>query len=88
MNAGPGGKQPIMRDTIWNGRVQSLVDNTGSPIGDRALLEKRGINTRGLKLEEMRSILSRYPDIANEKCQLEHLINSQGHVCRFPQIPL
>ena len=25
MNLNPGGKQPVMRDTIYNGRVQQMV---------------------------------------------------------------
>ena len=31
MNAGPGGKQPVMHDTIWNGRPQSMADVEGFP---------------------------------------------------------
>ena len=27
MNAKPGGKQPIMRDTVWQGKPQRLVIN-------------------------------------------------------------
>lgn len=33
MNAKPGGKQPLMRDTIWNGRVQKMLFNLGIPKG-------------------------------------------------------
>ena len=83
MNLGPGGKQPAMRDTIWNGQVQKLVDESGRPIGARALLQKRGIDTKGLKLDDMRDIISKFPNFAGEKCQLEHILNNRGHVCIF-----
>ena len=83
MNAGPGGKQPVMRDTYWQGQLQRLVDGSGRPIGARALLDRRGVNTKGLKVEELRSILSKHPDFLHEKTQLEHLLNSRGHVCYF-----
>ena len=30
MNVGPGGKQPIMRDTTWNGALQTMVRADGN----------------------------------------------------------
>ena len=33
MNAKPGGKQPCLRDTVWNGKVQRMVFNIGIPKG-------------------------------------------------------
>ena len=33
MNVKPGGAQPPLRDTVWNGRVQKLVDQRGVPKG-------------------------------------------------------
>ena len=33
MNVRPGGKQPCMRDTVWAGQVQKLVDNKREPKG-------------------------------------------------------
>ena len=47
MNVNPGGKQPVMRDTIWNDNVQKLVDGNGIPKGLKLVLEERGINTDG-----------------------------------------
>ena len=41
MNAGPGGKQLIMRDTMWEGRIQKLVDDNGIPKGMKVILEER-----------------------------------------------
>ena len=31
MNASSGGKQPVMRDTVWNGNVQRMVLDYGRP---------------------------------------------------------
>ena len=33
MNVGVGGKQPILRDTVWNGEIQHLVLEDGRPKG-------------------------------------------------------
>ena len=33
MNLKPGGKQPRMHDTIWNGKVQKMVFADGTPKG-------------------------------------------------------
>ena len=45
MNVGSGGRQPVMRDTIWNGTVQSMVLPDGRPKGMKIVLEERGIDT-------------------------------------------
>ena len=31
----------------------------------------------------MRDIISKFPDFAGEKCQLEPILNNRGHVCIF-----
>ena len=41
MNVNPGGKQPVMRDTIWNGKVQKMVLPDGRPKGMRMVLQER-----------------------------------------------
>ena len=51
MNVRPGGKQPCMRDTVWAGRAQKLVDDRGVPKGMKKTLEERGINTDRMKAE-------------------------------------
>ena len=38
MNVGPGGKQPIMRDNIWGGVVQKMIDDAGTPKGMKKIL--------------------------------------------------
>ena len=44
MNLKPGGKQPRMHDTIWNGKVQKMVFADGTPKGLKQILIERGIN--------------------------------------------
>ena len=41
MNKGPGGKQPKMRDTEWDGQTQSLTLPDGCPKGAALVLEER-----------------------------------------------
>ena len=48
MNASPDGKEPVMRDTIWEGEVQKLVN--GIPKSMKAILEQRGRDTTGMKV--------------------------------------
>ncbi|CAB5391009.1 unnamed protein product [Rhizophagus irregularis] len=51
MNLNPGGKQPIMRDTIFNGQIQSMVfpndypdkNLRGKPKGMKLILQERGL---------------------------------------------
>ena len=40
MNVGPGGKQPVMKDTVQNDVVQRMVDSNGIPKGMKRLLEE------------------------------------------------
>ena len=42
MNLKPGGKQPRMHDTVWNGKVQRMVFPDGTAKGLKAVLIKRG----------------------------------------------
>ena len=59
MNVNPGGVQPLMRDTVWAGRVQHMVFNIGNVAkGMRKVLEECGINTPTLWADDMRKILS------------------------------
>ena len=67
MNVKPGGKQPVMRATIWAGKVQEMTFALGVPKGMKQVLEERGIRTESLKAEDMRKILSNHEDFRNEK---------------------
>ena len=83
MNVGPGGKQPKMRDTVWQGQIQKMVDGNGIPRGMKAILEERGVDTTGMKGNEMRQKLKSYPDFQNQKTLLEDYIEQRGHLCLF-----
>lgn len=49
MNVNPGGSQSKMRDTIWGGRVQRMVNANGTPKGMRQVLIERGVDVQGMK---------------------------------------
>ena len=53
MNVKPGGSQPRLRDTIWNGQTQKMVFSDGTPKGLCQVLEERGVNTRGMNAEKI-----------------------------------
>ena len=80
MNVNPGDVQPLMRDTVWAGRVQRMVYNVGNVAkGMRKVLEERGINTTTLRADDMRKILSNHDDFRNEKTILERFLINRGH---------
>ena len=90
MNARPGGQQPIMRDTVWNGKPLSLKRRVliqgrqqWIPKGLVEVLTERGCYTKGMKVDNMRKEIASHPDFANEKTKLEHYINSRGHAFLF-----
>ena len=45
MNVKDGGKQPFMKDTTWNGTVQTIVWPDGVQKGMKTVLEERGVLT-------------------------------------------
>ena len=67
MNVHPGGMQPAMRSTIWDGKVQTMVYPDGTPKGMKAVLEERGIDTKRMKAANMREKLKSYEDFTNVK---------------------
>ena len=83
MSKGPGGKQPKMRDTVWNGQPQTLTLPDGRPKGAALVLQERGYDTTRMKLEEMRRILAEHDDFKNEKCRVDTFLSSCGHRCVF-----
>ena len=68
MNKGPGGKQPKMRDTVLNGQPQTMTLPHRRPKGAAIVLEERGYNTKGIRLED---ILANHDDFKNEKCRVD-----------------
>ena len=83
MNKGLGRKQPKMRDTAWNGQTQTLTLSDGHPKGAALVLEKRGYDTGGMKVDEMRTILAGHDDFKNEKCRVDTFLSNCGHTCVF-----
>ena len=83
MNANPGGKQPAMRATInpFTGNVQRLVFNIGMPKGLIQVLKERGIDTKKMKLDDMKKELASHTDFKEEKTKIEHYLHDQGHIC-------
>ena len=67
MNAKPGEKQALLRDTIWEGKVQRMIFSVGVPKGLIQVLKERGKYRPGMKLEEMRLEISSHPDFKNGK---------------------
>ena len=45
MNANPGGKQRIMRDTVWQGMVQKMNYLLGLAKGMHVVMQERGVDT-------------------------------------------
>ncbi len=83
MNVRPGGKQPVMRDTVFNGQIQSMVLPDGQPKGMKLVLEERGVNTRGMNAAKMREELNKFDDFQKKITILEQRIESKGHICIF-----
>ena len=81
MNARPGGKQPLMQDAVWQGRVQKMVFSIGVAKGLIQVLKERGKYQNGMKLDEMRAELASHQDF--KKTRIEHFLNGRGHCCIF-----
>jgi hypothetical protein len=60
MNVRDGGKQPFMRDTVWDGEPQSMVTDDGVQKGMRTVLEERGIDTKGMNADKLRQELLQF----------------------------
>ena len=83
MNVRPGGKQPVMRDTIFNGRVQKLVMEDGTAKGLRMVLMERGVDVNNMTREDMILEISQHEDFINEKPTVAAYLTSRGHICLF-----
>ena len=83
MNVNPGGKQRIMRDTVWQGKAQSLTFSLGIPKGMKRVLQERGVDTTGMIADDMRKTLGEHDDFKNEKSMIEHFLLEKGHIPIF-----
>ena len=77
----PGGKQPVMCTTMWNGQRQDMVESNGVPKGLKQVLQERGINTKKLVKEQMIAILLSHHDFTREKCKVEKLVHHLDIEC-------
>ena len=77
MNKGPGGKQPKMRETVWNGQQQTMTLPDGRSKGAALVLEERGYNTKGM------NNLADHDDFKDEKCRVDTFLSNSGHICVF-----
>ena len=80
MNVYPGGKQAIMRDTVWDGNIQKKWCCTAK--GMKLVLKERGIDVNGLNADRMREKLSEFEDFSNQTTLLE-LVHIKGHICLY-----
>ena len=90
MNVKPGGKQRIMRDTTWNGKVWKMyyIDGGGKKVakGMKMVLEERGVSTAGKGGDWMRKTLGEHLDFKTEKSMIEHMLIRKGHIpCFLPK---
>ena len=83
MNVRPGGKQPVMRNTVYNGIQQTMVLPDGRPKGLKIVLQERGIDIRGMNADKLREELSKFDDFKNAKTLVEEKVESRGHLCMF-----
>ena len=83
MNVYSGGKQPIMRDTVWNGETQRMVLPDGTAKGMKLVLQERGIDVKGMNAEKMRQKFNEFTDFTNQPTILEELVQRRGHICLY-----
>ena len=60
LNVRDGGKQPFLRDTVWDGQVQKMVRPDGVQKGLRTVLEERGVYTKGMNADMLKEVLGEY----------------------------
>ena len=91
INVKPGGKQRIMRDTTWNGKVWKMyyTDRDGKKVakGMKMVLEERGVSTAGKGGDWMRKTLGEHFDFKTEKCMIEHVNQEGSHSLLSAEVP-
>ena len=84
MNVNPGGKQRVMRDGYWDGKVFKMNFAIGVPKGLRVILQERGVDTTNMNADQMREVLKQHPDFRDEKCRIERLlVEEHNHIAYF-----
>ena len=67
MNVSDGGRQPVMRDTMWNRCIQKMTLDDGRQKGMKSVLEERGVSTKGMNAAKMREELKKFDDFNGSK---------------------
>ena len=86
VNVKPGGKQQIMRDTTWNGKIWKMyyTERDGKVAkGMKMVLKERGISTAGKTGDWMRKTLCKHSDFRDEKSMIEHMLIEKSHILCF-----
>ena len=86
MNVNSGGKQKILRDTIFNGKVQKMYTTIrGEKIakGLKLVLEERGVSTEGRNKQWMQSVLLQHADFRFKKSEIEKYLLRRSHIPTF-----
>ena len=49
----------------------------------KVFLIERGVNVRGMKLEDMRQEIASHPDFRDEQPEIHNFLKRNGHACIF-----
>ncbi len=60
-----------------------MVYPDGTPKGMKAVLVERGVDTTGMKANDLRSALKTHPDFKEQKTLLEEFVEGRGHLCLY-----
>ena len=71
-----GGRRRV-RDTVWAGSVQKMVNEDDFAKGLRTILQERGINTQTMKADDMRTVLSFHEDFMTENTIVEQYLKDR-----------
>lgn len=87
MNVKPGGKQPLMRATVWHGQRQSMCFEDGAlkgqPKGLKRVLVERWLWKEGMKKSDAQRALSECEDFMGQMTILEELASRRNHLAAF-----
>ena len=81
----PGGKQPQMRDILYNGKLKGLVFDDETTKGAETILNEGGVDTdtTGMSMDDMRKLLATHDNFKHETTILEKFIDSRGYQILF-----
>ena len=71
-----GGRRRV-RDTVWAGSIQEMVNEDGFAKGLRTILQERGINTQTMKADDMRTVLSFHENFMTENTIVEQYLKDR-----------